>query len=297
MNAANTVSTAAPNVSIGIAGWSYPDWNGYVYPPKCRQPLAFIAPYVDMVELNTSFYRPVSPVHAAAWRDQTADLAGFFFTAKLHRDVTHGSATAGAPLRESIAAFVTGLAPLSDAGKLRAALAQYPASFDDRSENAARLERLREAFPAEVPLVVELRHASWATPASLAWLQSLGVSVATPDYPASSTAFSLDACRVGSLGYLRLHGRNQEAWGKPGAKRDDVYDYLYSPSEVDGLVARVRTLAAAPGGAIVVANNHYQGKEVATALEVKAKLQGQPVAVPPLLRHAYPHLAAISKTP
>lgn len=281
------------NVAVGIAGWSYPDWRGYVYPAGCRQPLAYLAPYVDLVEINTTFYRPVSPRHSAAWRDQTAALPDFFFTAKLHRDVTHGTAAAGEPLRDAVGVFLAGLRPLAEVGRLRAALAQYPPTFDHRSENAARLTRLREAFPTEVPLVIELRHASWSTSTSLAWLEQLGVSVATPDYPVSETSFSLDACRVGPLAYLRLHGRNRAAWGKPGAGRDDVYDYLYPSSEVDGLVARVRTLAAAPGGAIVVANNHYQGKEVATALEVKAKLQGHPVAVPPLLRHAYPHLTAI----
>lgn len=288
---AAVTSTAA----VGIAGWSYPDWDGFVYPPKCRHPLAYIAPYVDVLEVNTSFYRPVAPAHAASWRDQTADLRDLVFTAKLHRDVTHGPDHAGPALRASIQAFCAGFAPLLEAGRLRAALAQYPASFDHRSENASKLQRLREAFPAALPLVVELRHASWATPTSLAWLRDLGVSVATPDYPVSEASFHLDVCCVGPVGYLRLHGRNAEAWGRAGAGRDQVYDYLYKPAEVDGLVARVRTLATSPGGAIVVANNHYQGKEVATALEVKAKLTGKPVAVPPRLLEAYPRLAEIAR--
>ena len=54
------------NFYFGIAGWSYPDWKGIVYPAdRSRRfdDLAFIASFFDAVELNNTFYRiPASKV-------------------------------------------------------------------------------------------------------------------------------------------------------------------------------------------------------------------------------------------
>lgn len=46
---------------VGVAGWSYDDWKDVVYPAGKRRKLAFMSRYVDCIEINTSFYRPVSP--------------------------------------------------------------------------------------------------------------------------------------------------------------------------------------------------------------------------------------------
>ena len=40
---------------IGTAGWSYPDWEGIVYPPGLPKGLArleFISRFVDVIEIN-----------------------------------------------------------------------------------------------------------------------------------------------------------------------------------------------------------------------------------------------------
>ena len=45
---------------IGLAGWSYPDWKGRVYPvkpPRGFDPLAHLAEYFDTIEINSTFYR------------------------------------------------------------------------------------------------------------------------------------------------------------------------------------------------------------------------------------------------
>jgi hypothetical protein len=44
----------------------------------------------------------------------------------------------------------------------------------------------------------------------------------------------------------------------------------------------------------IVANNHYEGKEVANALQIKASLVGKKVPVPPALLNRYPDLKAIA---
>lgn len=279
-----------PCHTFGIAGWSYPDWKGCVYPPGCRDPLGYVAPYVDFIEINTSFYAIPAPSLAAGWLKRTQHLPNFFFTAKLNQDFTHGGRRDDA----RAAAFHEALRPLTEAGRLRALLAQFPASFDDTSEHAARLDWIAGAF-RHVPLIVELRHASWQSPAALAFLQRLGVSVANLDYPHSNASFDLDTCRVGPLRYLRLHGRNAEAWANPVADRDQTYNYLYSPDELKTIASRIRTLGEGAREVMTAANNHYEGKELANAIELKAQVLRRPVPVPPLLKTRYPRLGQVEK--
>ena len=44
----------------------------------------------------------------------------------------------------------------------------------------------------------------------------------------------------------------------------------------------------------VITNNHFEGKAVANALELKALVSGAPVAVPESLRAHYPELERIA---
>ena len=48
-------------IRFGPAGWDYPDWRGKVYPkpaPRGFDPLAYLATFFDVVEVNSTFYRP-----------------------------------------------------------------------------------------------------------------------------------------------------------------------------------------------------------------------------------------------
>jgi len=282
------MTSALPFV-CGISGWSYPDWEGWVYPPRCGDTLAYIAPYVDFIEINSTFYAVPQAAMAARWLDRTQHLADFFFTAKLHRAFTHEGLRDAA----TATAFREGLGPLRAGGRLQALLAQFPASFDDTAEHAARLAWLRDAFH-EVPLIVEVRHRSWQAPAALAFLQRLGVSVASLDYPSDAASFDLDTCRVGTERYLRLHGRNREAWGNPQAGRDQTYNYLYNADELDALAARAQRLQQGARPAMVAANNHFRGQALVNALELRARARHRPVEVPALLQARYPRLGEVT---
>jgi len=281
--------SASSPFACGISGWSYPDWEGWVYPPRCGDTLAYVAPYVDFVEINSSFYATPQAAVAAGWLERTQHLPGFFFTAKLNQAFTH----AGLRDPAAAAAFCDGLRPLCANGRLRALLAQFPASFDDTASHAAQLAWLRDTFH-EAPLILELRHRSWQAPAALAFCQRLGVSVANLDYPTSAESFDLDACRVGTERYLRLHGRNREAWANPRAGRDQTYNYLYSPAELDAIAARAQRLAEGSPRVMIAANNHFQGKALVNALEIRARVRRQPVDVPPLLQARYPRLKDVA---
>ena len=81
-----------PVVRVGPAGWSYPDWKGYVYPERKAKGFheaEYLAQFFDTIEINTSFYGPIRPEHARLWLEKVAANARFMFTAKLLQRFTH----------------------------------------------------------------------------------------------------------------------------------------------------------------------------------------------------------------
>lgn len=280
-----------PAMRVGVAGWAYDDWNGPVYPrprPRGFSPLAFVARYVDVIEVNSTFYAIPDPLHAARWAETAAPVPGFCFTAKLHRSFTH---EAGGLDETMVARFRGGLAPLEQAGVLAALLAQFPVTFTRSEANRARIAVLAERF-ASPPLVVELRHRSWFTPAAQAELEGLGTSIAAIDLPEAADHPPHGHLRTGPVAYVRLHGRNARTWFDRGAGRDQRYDYLYAETELESIGRRVRAAAKGARGGYVIANNHFRGQALANAIELKARLHGEVPLAPASLVEAYPRLRA-----
>lgn len=256
---------ARPEVLFGVAGWSYEDWKDVVYPRNCKDTLRAVAARVDLIEINSTFYGLPSAKNCRSWVERTADL-GTRFTAKLPQEFTHRrrfDAALVAQVRE-------GFAPLYASGRMLGLLAQFNHEFPCSDAAVAHVGRLAEAFGGDGPLHVEVRHASWNAAAALQALAALGVGVLALDYPGTIGGFSRDVPGVtgpARLAYLRLHGRNR-AWFRKGAGRDEVYDWRYSPAEVEQVAQRVDRLAADATRTLVVANNHFHGKamEVVEAL-------------------------------
>lgn len=284
-------------IRVGPAGWSYADWEGVVYPkPKPRgfHPLPFLAELFDCVEVNSSFYALPRPDHAVSWAEHVAPNRDFRFTAKLHGGFTHGPDLSPEAFDEARASFLAGIEPLVRCGKFAALLLQFPISFRAGPREAARLERLFEAF-GELPLAVELRHREWFQPRWTDWMRERGVSLLTIDLPAAKDHPPEAFEATGPLGYMRLHGRNSATWFSRDAGRDDRYDYLYGPSEMEGLVACMRRLASEHDEVFVVTNNHFEGQAIVNGLELQATLHPGKVSAPPQLMERYPQLGRIAR--
>jgi len=244
-------------VLFGVAGWSYPDWKGVVYPSDCKDTLRAVAQRVDLIEINNTFYRPPSAKNCRAWVERTEDL-GTRFTAKLPREFTHERRLDPALVAETQAGF----APLRASGRLVGLLAQFNHQFPFTAAAVRHVAALAAAFGADVQLFVEVRHRSWNEQAALDALQGFGVGVLELDYPGMASGFGRDVTGVhgrAGVAYLRLHGRNR-AWFQKGAGRDEVYDWHYSTGEVEQIGQRLRRIEAVARQALVVANNHFHGK-------------------------------------
>lgn len=277
-------------IRTGVAGWSYDDWFGTVYPPRKPagfDPLRYLAGYIRLIEINSTFYRPPEPEWAERWVNRVDGAADFRFTAKLWRRFTHERAEAWS--REEVAQVTTGLAPLQEAGLLDALLMQFPWSFRRSDASMEWLTDLRAAF-RDLPLVVEVRHASWNQPSFFDWLAEEGVGFVNIDQPLFSKSIAPSARGTGRIGYVRVHGRNYQDWFRKGAGRDARYDYLYTEEELSAWADRTKVVARDEQveEVDVVFNNHYKGQAVMNALAFRSLLGDPDVEAPPALAETYP---------
>ena len=279
----------ATAVSIGIAGWSYQDWQGIVYTEPKMDQLVYVSGFVDCIEINSTFYRPPFARTVRSWLERTSGRSEFFFTAKLHRSFTHDHQIDPEIVRQ----FHQGFAPFLEARKLKHLLVQFKYDFADTERTRRHLTAIATHFQDAFSLVLELRHKSWEAPEALDFLRQLGVTVCNLDYPTSRQSFNLQHCTVGRAGYFRMHGRNAEKWFSK-AGRDETYNYYYNERELAGIKERLDELGKAFESLTVIANNHYRGAELANAIELKALISGRKQPVPEGLLRTYPNLAKIA---
>jgi uncharacterized protein YecE (DUF72 family) len=311
---------------IGTSGWNYPTgrgtWNGIFYPPSRGRPkgfdeLAYYAEHFNTVEVNSTFYgQPRAPV-CRGWADRTP--AGFDFSVKLYQKFTHpkmytarvadslASATANddsagdRDLLEAIARpnaadldeFRRGIAPLAEAGKLGALLAQFPPSFKQTGATRDYLRALLSALH-EYPVAVELRHRSWSddltsTLGLLNEFESAWVQIDEPKFTVSIRQNYLPNIR--GFYYMRLHGRNARQWWRHD-KSEDRYDYLYSADELKEFTETADAARRLVKKMYLYTNNHFSAKSVANAAMIKQQL-GEPLegTYPPAFVTQYPQLA------
>jgi uncharacterized protein YecE (DUF72 family) len=319
---------AAPwsEIRVGPAGWSYPDWAGYVYPsprPKGFHEATYLAEFFDTIEINTSFYSPLQPGHAHQWLERVAANPRFLFTAKLWQKFTHEtffeeeSGTTAAPARSSSSKLSrmasgstgnpsaedervvrAGFDVLRNAGKLGAVLLQFPFSFHNTAENLARLNHILDDF-GMYPLVVEVRHASWAKKEFYELLHRRGVGFCNIDQPVIGRSIRPSERVTSPIGYVRLHGRRYDTWfsDDPASPPSERYNYLYSEEELEPWAKRIEHVAENARTTFVVTNNHFEAKGIVNALQLIHLLSGNKVKVPETLRTHYPQLEAIANEP
>ncbi len=275
-------------IRIGPAGWAYKDWEGVVYPadkPKGFDPVAYLVQYFDTIEINSSFYGAPRPTAAKKWAERIVGNPRFRFTAKLYQAFTHKRNASAKDEHD----FKEGIAPLMEAERFGALLLQFPWSFRFDPDNRMYLLDLQKRF-REYPLVLEVRHASWAQPEVLGMLAELDMGLANIDQPLFKRSIKPGAEVTAPIGYVRLHGRNYQTWFSAKANVRERYDYLYTLDELDPWVERIKTVGHKAKDTYAVTNNHNIGKAVANALEVSSLVKGKPVAVPPWLMQHYPEL-------
>lgn len=236
------------------------------YPLVKTDELKFYSRYFNVVEINSTFYRPCNPKTAESWAKRTPD--DFEFTVKVWRQFTHNKDDWTSGEAEE---FRSGILPLAEAQKLGCLLFQFPASFRHTPETMDRLKALCSLFE-EYPKAVELRHRSWSD--VLPTLESIGAIPAFIDEPKFKDSIRQDiASPEARLLYLRFHGRKFEKWWRH-EHRNERYDYLYTAEELQPYVVRVKSILENKDiqRVYILFNNHPAAKAVANAVMMRAHL-------------------------
>ncbi|MEA2163240.1 MAG: hypothetical protein QOK37_1367 [Thermoanaerobaculia bacterium] len=270
-------------IRVGPAGWSYPDWEGIVYPPHRSKfdHLAYLASFFDTIEINSPFYRIPPPSHAKSWVRRVSANPHFKFTTKIFRGFTHDAEELRA---DDIKAFRDYLDPLAEADRLGAVLVQYPWSFRNSEESRDRLAQLFSGF-AGFPLALEVRHSTFQNPELFRFLDQHNVAWVNIDQPLFHDSVKPSDTMTGPVGYVRLHGRNYEKWFAHGESWER-YNYLYSSEELTPWSTRIRAMAEQKE-TYVITNNHFRGQAIINAVELEESL-GMEAKMPPQLRGTYP---------
>jgi uncharacterized protein YecE (DUF72 family) len=159
-------------------------------------------------------------------------------------------------------AYLSAIEPMLSAGRLEAVLFQFPYSFHYTPENRKYLGKLLAYFKG-VPVAVEFRKSDWYTAKVIDGMKSREIPLVSLDMPELPKLPPLMDVVTAPVSYIRLHGRNKEAWwGKNDHAR---YDYLYTDSEVEAWADRVQRIAEQAQRILIYFNNHPFGKAVQNA--------------------------------
>ena len=130
-------STIYQRLASGPPGGRTEIWNGIVYParPPGFHEAAYLAEFFDVIEINSTFYRPPDVKIARDSVRRIADKQNFVFTAKLWRRFTH-ERNAGQEGQEDIKEFREGPAPLAEAARLGPCSCSSPGHSSSRRRAA-----------------------------------------------------------------------------------------------------------------------------------------------------------------
>jgi len=238
-------------ILIGTSGYSYHEWVGTVYPEetKAKDYLACYSGLFSTVELNFSYYNMPKADNLAKMLADGGDK--LTFSIKAHKTLTHEINPA--QWEGEAKTYLDALEPMLAAGRLEAVLFQFPYSFHYTPENRTYLDKLLKYFKG-VPAAVEFRTADWCNGKVIEGMKSRNVPLVSLDMPELPKLPPTMDVVTAPFAYIRLHGRNKEAWW--GSDDHERYNYLYADSEIEAWADRIQRMAQQVKRVLVYFNNH-----------------------------------------
>lgn len=287
-------------VFVGTCSWADPSMvkSGF-YPrgartnPEAR--LKYYASVFPAVEVDATYHALQPAERAAQWLAWTAP--SFRFSVKAFAWLTRhesdprrlpaeiaallpAEVRAGGPVRgdrvpeEALIAAWDHFAGFVDvfarAGRLGYVLFQFPKGQGFSRDLFAYLEAWAPYLRAW-PVAIEIRHADWLyrknRDAFLAFLREHGLAYVIPDIAQVQYLPPPEVEVTADWSVIRFHGRNP-AMVERRAPTERVYDYLYSPQELQEWAATVRQLVHRVGSLYLMFNNHARGQGARNATEL-----------------------------
>jgi uncharacterized protein YecE (DUF72 family) len=238
-------------VSVGTSGWSYPHWDGVLYPPGTppRDRLGHYIQRFGTAELNASFYRWPREASFASWRRRLPD--GFQLSAKAPRGLTHAKRLYAPEV------WVDRLARCwHELGDRRGVLLVQLGPGQERDDD--RLDYFLGRLPPWLRTAVELRHPSWVDDAVFDLLQRHGAAYCVM----SGAGLPCVLRATASFVYVRLHGPDHS----------HLYAGSYSDADLQWWADRVREWESGGRDVYLYFNNDGGVNAVRNALTLRSLL-------------------------
>jgi uncharacterized protein YecE (DUF72 family) len=200
-------------------GWSYAFWIGNFYPPETKQEefLHEYSKHFSAVEVDSTFYRTPSIDTLNTWKAQTP--AGFVFSPKLHRSITHEQMLKGSG--ERLEFFARRVSLLGD--KLGPVLIQLSPQLKRDRFNV--LKDFLLGLPETLRFALEVRSRDWLDDRLHSLLTDKGVALAMVDNPWMPKTYEVTAGFV----YIRWEGNKRKVKGSAGKternRRSEIEDW------------------------------------------------------------------------
>jgi len=285
---------------VGTASWTDPTLLAAGFYPRgaksAEARLRFYAEHFNTVEVDSTYYALPSERNAALWALRTPP--DFQLNIKAFALLTqHPAETRALPsaikallpaaalrqprlshpppevLQRSFEMFRSALEPLRAVRKLGCILFQFPPWFTASAVHEAYVDVCQAQLPGD-QLAIEFRHTSWLngrTQPTLDFLAARRLSLVCLDAPQAQSIVRVPFVTTSDIAYVRLHGRNRQAWFQRSGTAAERFKYLYSDDELDACAEQIRRLGEART-VHVIFNNCYGDYGVRNALAMQRLL-------------------------
>lgn len=290
---------------IGTASWTDKTLitSGTFYPKgvsTAEARLRFYAERFDTVEVDSSYYAIPAERNAVLWAERTPE--GFIFNVKAYSMLTcHPTQIKTIPkilvtelpseflkqdkakefpieiVEAAFDMFVHTLRPLHEAGKLGCLLFQFPPWFFPSKKSFDWLTLVADKV-RDMNVAVEFRNRAWIESPNqgraIDFLREHGMTFVVVDGPWIPGWIGPEAL-TSDVAYIRLHGRNREAWFKKGVQTMERYRYLYKDQELAPWADRAKRVAERAKDTFVLFNNCFADYGVRNAGVFKKMVAGE----------------------
>jgi uncharacterized protein YecE (DUF72 family) len=239
-------------IYIGTSGFQYPHWNqGVFYPPKTKDRLVYALTKMNVVEINSTFYRIPTPEIVASWAARIPD--GSKMVLKAPQSVSHRRRLklhSDPGVRQGVDLlhyFIDGYVQIPEM-KRGPALLQLP----NRMEiDLQRLEPVLQIFSERsLKVALEVRHASWFDPCTFDLLARYNAAMVSSDW----IEFAAPLVKTADFCYIRRHGPTS------------MYDSLYEEAAIRADISLA--LNQDVDEAYILFNNDVHGYAPRNAMEM-----------------------------
>jgi len=291
-------------VLIGVSSWSEPELvhSGF-YPVEVKTAearLKYYASQFQVAEIDSSYHFFPTQHNLNLWLGNTPE--SFLFNLKAFslftqhptpfssfpktirekyagqirtRDNVYLHHLSQAALEELWAVFIRTVDIFQKAGKLGAVLFQFPPWFHPEPKNFDYISSCREKL-ARYRMAVEFRVSSWLEnhfSETVEFLREHKITLVCVDEPQGFKSSMPAVAEVTSpLAIIRFHGSNKENWEDKSAVLTEKYNYLYSESELQEWIPRIRSMAERSEELHIIFKNKHADFPVRNAIQMKELL-------------------------